>query len=179
MPPSKIFVLFIASIELLFSLNTLADQEFKVVAENGVELNVSKDDFANRVQVTGPSVKLKNPTEIESYGFVAKVDSPGNKVGLTIQGYLFTYGEGNNFSDLTPIFRGGEPLKMSITGRTKIACSWTCKYAYHFIIDMPMEKVRRYAEDGAVVMQFRSRDGTWKPTLTIPTDHFEAVSKHK
>lgn len=168
-------------IGLILSFNAYAENYEKIVAGNGIELNIKKDDFAKRVEITGPSINFitSDDKEMENFGYVAGIYSPGKNTITSVQGYLFTYGEASNFNDLRPIFKGGEVLNVSITGRKVIACSSICKYANQFVMDVPIEKVKKYSEDGFVAIQFRNRHEIWRPIIKIPTDHFTAVYNYK
>lgn len=178
---TKISALKFIFMGLIFSFNAYAENSEKIISGNGVELDIKKDDFAKRIEITGPLIKFitSDGKEMENYGHVTGIYSPGKNINTSVQGYLFTYGETSPFNNLMPILKGGEVLNVFITGRVTIACSSICKYAYHFVMDVPIEKVKKYSEDGVVSIQFRNKSQIWRPVIKIPTDHFTAVYNYK
>ena len=163
-----------------FAFSSVQGQETAhVTAENGVVLNVLADEFAGRRDVLGPTIHLMNPRRIPSYAYVARSISTRTSAAITVQGELTTIGANPSFAQITPILRGGEALPFQITSRQTRECTSICSYSYHFIVQVSEHQIDNHRASGAVVIQFRSADGTWRPTLSIPLSHFEAVRAYR
>jgi hypothetical protein len=147
-----------------------------VVVDN-VPLEIQREDFINRTVAIAPYINLKNPDDIPSYGYVARVISRGQS-RLTLQGEFINYSSVPN--DITPYMRGGDALSITFTGTKDLACNGSvCQRAHHFIILITHLQITSHSEDGNFSVQFRSADGRWKPTITIPVAHVNALINWK
>lgn len=152
----------------------------QVTAQNGVPLTLAVDDFAGETYVASPRIRMRvGDHEIQSYGFIVRSTRGRAAQVYSIQGEFFTIGSGGTFANLSPILRGGESLPFRIAYRSTGQCTTVCSYYHHFVVTVSAQQMNRFLSEGQLMVQFRSPDGGFRPMLTIPAAHLQAVLAYR
>ena len=102
----------------------------EAVATNGIKVEISKDEFADRTEFTSPSVDIAG--ERISYGkaFVGSIKRAGTVGQASIGGFVGYSGEWAFYE--SAILKGGEQVEFRSYNRKVVSCRYGCTYSESF-----------------------------------------------
>lgn len=149
-----------------------------LVASNGVSISLNADEFADRYEYTAPDIEIP---ESRSVAWVGRVKVRGEWLPLQIGGLAAYQGDWRYYDQA--ILRGGEELTAHFTDRSVISCAGSsrrygqgCLLSESFMILPTRAQIERYAEDGVLAVQIRSRRGQ-SMTINVPLDYVAALDE--
>ncbi|WP_426168532.1 hypothetical protein [Sandarakinorhabdus sp. DWP1-3-1] len=154
----------------------LSAQKSQIVASNGVTVDISGDDFANRYEYTGPVVKFSedNSNDQMSFAFVAAIKKGEIPPKRFITGVIYYRGDWHRYA--SAVFKGGDPAPFVNTSRNVLSCRYGCSYTEGFNMDISADQIKKYSSDGVLQIQIRAQSSN-TAIMSIPVSHFDAVAE--
>ncbi len=172
----RIFSIVLAS-ALALMAETANSQTVKsqAIASNGVTVNVSSDDFANRYEYSSPAI-TKSGDSSDVLALVGKVKKQGIMGGVMVQGGITYQGDWRFYN--SALFKGGDPADYTVLSRDVVgSCSSDCRVREAFEIDLTPANISKHVENGILPIQIRPTRSTERVLLEIPVAYINAVNE--
>lgn len=142
-------------------------------ANNGVDISVNSDEFADRYEYSAPTIRFGSLNEDNGAVIIGRGKSSGNWTPVMIQGYIIYKGDWRRYS--SAIFRGGEQANFKNIDREVVSCrSKPCTMSEGFVIHLTMEQIERHAAEGKLQIQLRSTNAQ-KFMIEVPENYLQAL----
>ncbi|MBU1286147.1 MAG: hypothetical protein KJ871_00325 [Alphaproteobacteria bacterium] len=174
----KIFAI-LSMLAVICATNSNAEPvESNQTAQNGVNIKVYTDEFADRQEYNAPSVAFKvDEFPVESKVLFYRIRE-GGKLSPIVVNFMVIYpGDWSRYDKV--VFKGGEEAEFHEIERKVMDCSMSeCVYMERFAIGITPNQITKYSEDGEIKVQIRALDSK-STIISLPTANFEALNALK
>lgn len=171
--PKKFLKLPVVFLVFLAAPATSQIEPTEITAQNGQEVVLHSDEFADRHEY---SIRLEKPEadNIDIGSAILLVVRQGEKfAGPAIQGEIYYDGDWRYYQ--SAVFQGGTGAQYFRTGSDVGSCGrYGCSKIERFTVILTPEDIEAHSNDGVLKIQVRARDSN-QFFLSVPVDTVEAI----